>query len=123
MTKGNGEYLELVGRGQLVGGDAFAERRDGIARLAHLLDLVARTVGRAGVRHGVARIAVRGHLHHHRSLSRGAMVNGETRGFAHRQDVHAVHLERGWIIRTVFFSVLPHHCDLESSPSHLIELD
>lgn len=56
-------YLELVGRGELVGKDLLLEGGDGVPGLPHLLHLVAGAVRGAGVRHRVPRVPVRLHLH------------------------------------------------------------
>ena len=76
---------------------------DAIARLSHVLDFIARAVGDAGVRHGVAVVTVRLQLRISRSPRRHLQENGSfalradgsraTHRLAHGEDIVSVGLD------------------------------
>ena len=79
--------------------DVALEAADGVLCGPHALDLLAGTVGGAGVGHGVATIAVRDELEEKRALLLGdSPVTGVAHGLEGRDDVHSVDLEAGNLI-------------------------
>lgn len=74
------------------------ERGDGIALLAHLLHLLARSVAGARVGDGMSMVTIGGHLHHERTLAVETKLAQVFGRLAHRQHVHAVHPDAGHVV-------------------------
>ena len=91
-------HLQFIGRGQIRGKDSLAEGSDGITCLANFLDFVSGTVRRTWIRHRVARVAIGGYFHAHRTFACGAVIDGEAETLSNGQNVHAVHLHNDKLV-------------------------
>lgn len=75
--------------------DVAHQPADRVLRTPHPLDLLARAVRRARVRHRVPAVAVRDELEQQRALARRDPLARVAHALHHRDDVHPVHLQAG----------------------------
>eukprot|EP00968_Pinguiococcus_pyrenoidosus_P021420 scaffold2785_cov291-Pinguiococcus_pyrenoidosus.AAC.1 len=90
--------LALVGGGHVVVNEDVLDVLNGILGLAVLLDLLAGTIRRARIGHGVPVVAIRVHLHEHGPVPAGAELADHLHALLDRQHVHAVNLEAGNVV-------------------------
>mmetsp|Transcript_2960 Transcript_2960/g.8949 ORF Transcript_2960/g.8949 Transcript_2960/m.8949 type:complete len:293 (+) Transcript_2960:263-1141(+) len=98
--------LELVVGGAAEFEEHFLDVLDGVARGAHGGDFVAVAVGRAGVGHGVAVVAVRRELDEERPVAGADVFFRVLHAFSNRKNVHAVDFQaRNHVAHGVILSV------------------
>lgn len=95
------DALDVLLRADIEVEETLLHAGDDVAVGAHLLDLLTRTVGGAGVRHGVAAVTVGLVLENDGAVASEAELTGELGAGIDGEHVHGVHLETRDVLATL----------------------